>query len=112
MEGAQIILAERERQVTDEGWSPEHDDAHADGSLAVAAACYSAHAAKRPQYSDIVAYRQAPPPPEWPWGAEWWKPKNPVSDLKKAGALCAAEIDRHLRAMASDYADTVESSSS
>ncbi len=33
------VIAERRRQVEVEGWSPEHDDAHMDKSLADAAAC-------------------------------------------------------------------------
>lgn len=32
------IAAERQRQVEVEGWTAEHDDKHADGSLAQAAA--------------------------------------------------------------------------
>lgn len=27
------VVAERQRQVEQEGWSPEHDDAHDDGEL-------------------------------------------------------------------------------
>ena len=37
-EPLRLIAAERERQVAGEGWTPEHDDAHADGSLGFAAA--------------------------------------------------------------------------
>lgn len=33
-------------------------------------------------------------PPTWPWGAEWWKPKEPRRDLVRAGALIIAEIER------------------
>lgn len=36
------IAAERERQKSVEGWTLEHDDEHADGSLADVAACYAA----------------------------------------------------------------------
>ena len=35
------VVAERERQTRDEGWSAEHDDAHASGQLARAAAAYA-----------------------------------------------------------------------
>jgi hypothetical protein len=35
------ITAERERQISFEGWSPDHDDAHGEGQIAFAAACYS-----------------------------------------------------------------------
>ena len=33
------VVGERTRQILDEGWTPEHDDAHTDGQLAQAAAC-------------------------------------------------------------------------
>ena len=34
------VLAERHRQVEAEGWTPEHDDTHARGEMASAAACW------------------------------------------------------------------------
>lgn len=37
------IARERERQMVEEGWTPEHDDIHhMDWSLSLAAACYAA----------------------------------------------------------------------
>ncbi len=42
--GVELIAAERQRQMTAEGWTHEHDDEHDDGSLATAAACYAADA--------------------------------------------------------------------
>ncbi len=39
---AQDVLAERKRQMEVEGWTPEHDDEHAMGELAMAAALYVA----------------------------------------------------------------------
>ena len=92
--GAHRILRERERQVWDEGWSDEHDDQHFRGEMAIAGACYACHAATFPYRADIQAYRNAPPPPDWPWEAKWWKPRQPQHDLVRAGALIAAEIDR------------------
>lgn len=38
--GAALIVAERERQMAVEGWTPEHDDHHADSSLNFAAQAY------------------------------------------------------------------------
>jgi hypothetical protein len=35
---------------------------------------------------------------DWPFAAGWWRPGDRVRELSKAGALCAAEIDRILRA--------------
>lgn len=36
------IAAERTRQIEREGYTPEHDDTHDGGELALAAACYAA----------------------------------------------------------------------
>lgn len=88
MNGAELIAAERERQVSEEGWSPEHDDDHADGSLRRAAICYA-----RLELGggwDV--------PNDWPWEPESWKPRDDITCLVKAGALIAAEIDRLQRA--------------
>ncbi|MEG2267851.1 MAG: DUF550 domain-containing protein, partial [Acinetobacter sp.] len=37
---ANDIIAERQRQISEEGWTPEHDDEHDKGELAMAAVCY------------------------------------------------------------------------
>lgn len=34
------VIAERQRQQSAEGWTPEHDDEHCNGELAMAAVCY------------------------------------------------------------------------
>lgn len=108
---AQDVLAERERQKAVEGWTPEHDDEHADGSLAIVAACYAAPMAKHTK-SDIAdvsggrgetpvwAMRKFKVPKLWPasWHASWWKPKDYRSNLVRAGALILAEIERIDRA--------------
>ncbi|WP_425404584.1 hypothetical protein [Hwanghaeella sp.] len=91
--GAARIYQERRRQVWDEGWTAEHDDAHGRGVLAAAAVCYIQHATGTPYRDNIEAYRSAPPPDGWPWDAVWWKPKQPQRDLVRAGALLAGEID-------------------
>jgi hypothetical protein len=38
--GIELITKERERQINEEGWTPEHDAEHTDRSLAHAARCY------------------------------------------------------------------------
>lgn len=81
------ILAERARQVSQEGWTPAHDDEHADGALALAASAYA-----MPNAMDGYAPRQ------WPWSMAWWKPKDRRRNLVKAGALILAEIERLDRA--------------
>lgn len=86
--GVDLIAAERERHVTEEGYTAEHDAGH-DHELASAAAMYALPAAIRPQplHSSL--------PWAWPWPSYYWKPtpNNRVRELVKAGALIAAAID-------------------
>lgn len=86
---ARDVLAERRRQVDVEGWDYSHDDAHADRSMALAAACYAMYASLSER-----ARRNKNPAPFWPWAARWWKPKDRRRDLVRAGALILAEIER------------------
>jgi hypothetical protein len=91
--GADQIAAERQRQIIQEGWTPEHDEEHDAGQLAAAGAAYAMNAADQLHpYSQGDGKNQ--PPLCWPWSGEWWKPKDPLRDLVRAGALIAAEIDR------------------
>lgn len=85
--GIELITEERARQISEEGWTPKHDDQHDGGEMACAAACYAISASGGIERSGL-----------WPWGRVWWKPKNQVRDLVRAGALIAAEIDRLQRA--------------
>lgn len=80
-DAARDVLAERERQKSVEGWTPEHDDEHNDEQLALAAACYALGS-----------------PTFWPWENRWWKPKDRRRNLVRAGALILAEIERIDRA--------------
>lgn len=82
------MVAERERQITQEGYSPERDASMPPGELAGAGVCYAA------EHSHTAIARVGPLPAEWPWDAEWWKPKGKDRDLIRAGALIAAEADR------------------
>lgn len=93
--GAELIAEERAAQVGREGWTPEHDDDHDNGSLAGAAACY-ALVAREQALGDNGPF--AAVPDLWPWEAEWFKPKDQLRNLVRAGALIAAEIDRVQRA--------------
>lgn len=85
------MVAERERQVTAEGWTPEHDDSHEPGELARAADCYTTLHTGVTLPDDLAA------PAWWPWGPEWWKPHGLQRDLVRAGALLAAEADADRR---------------
>lgn len=94
------IANERRRQINAEGWTPEHDDQHSSGELAGAAGCYAKHVNARQWCfkNNPDDYQCEPEPSGWPWAAEWWKPKNPRSDLIRAAALIVAELERLDRA--------------
>lgn len=94
MTGAELIAVERQRQITSEGWTPEHDDEHADGSLLTAAIVLA------DDVSGIVErWIESPGDANidrWPWKlpARDKYDDNPIRLLSIAGALLAAEIDR------------------
>lgn len=83
------VLAERQRQIETEGWTPDRDDAHQSGELADAAALYAS-----------IKVRHVSGMAVWPWEPEWFKPTSgavPGSrrrDIVKACALLLAEIER------------------
>lgn len=95
------VMNERDRQWNQEGWTPEHDDQHANGELALAAGSYCESAA-RPNLFRKVPGAAYTVPRLWPreWTLAWWKPKDPRADLVRAGALILAEIERLDRAEA------------
>jgi len=90
MNGLELILAERERQINVEGYDSLHDSHYSD-ELVRAANCYK-HADwyrfKKP--NEIV-------PINWPWAISFWKPTpdDRVRELTKAGALYKADYDLH-----------------
>ena len=116
-DGLKYIGVERLRQIEEEGWTPEHDDEHFDGSMAMAAACYASTSRLYSLRHFANGYTYDDP---WPWEGKWDKryrvgevrnnPGNRLPDpssytrterlnlLVKAGALIAAEIDRLIRA--------------
>jgi len=87
----ELIADERDRQLSEEGFDPLHDDAHWKGELAQAAIAYVVAA-----HDQVIGCKLPDgPPATWPWGDEWWKRSDdPVRNLVKAAALLAAEIDR------------------
>lgn len=109
--GLQAIGQERLRQLGEEGHSPEHDDAHKAGELALAAIHYA-----RPEGAEIVRLTFEKNPPGsfmpqrqrfnevWPWDLRDDKrgKHDRLKQLAIAGALIAAEIDRLLRLKAGE----------
>lgn len=85
------VLAERQRQIEVEGWSPEHDDSHDGGEMSSAAAAYSMLAAGGTEENALRL---------WPWEKHWLKPGPARQMLVKATALNLAEIERLDRAAA------------
>jgi hypothetical protein len=84
--GIQLIAAERARQVTQEGYSSDHDDEHKDGSLRVVAAMLACEGTDA-SVEDALERDD--------WGL---LRHDPIRRLEIAGALLAAEIDRLQRA--------------
>ncbi len=98
------VAAERRRHVAVEGWTPEHDDQHTKGELALAAAAYAigplaaigvwngfggdSAAGQWRRLCDVL----------WPWSSNWWKPKSRRRNLIRAASLIIAEIERLDRA--------------
>jgi len=94
--GVELIAAERQRQMEVEGWTPEHDDVHDRGELAIAAACYAVEGTDaNVTHPDVDEEGDD----YWPWGAQYDK-RRKHDNLRRliiAGALIAAEIDREIR---------------
>lgn len=103
------IGRERLRQMTDEGWTTRHDDAHDKGQMARAAGCYAIAAGMSDDQRETYAvgdphtglhwHRTVLLTRWWPWSMGWWKPKDRRRDLIRAGALIVAEIERLDRLM-------------
>lgn len=85
------VLAERRRQIEVEGWTPEHDDEHKEGEMAVAAGYYALQCGYPHE-------RESSVPTYWPWDAKWWKPRDKRRNMIKSVALGLAEIERMDRA--------------
>jgi hypothetical protein len=85
---ARDVLAERQRQMEQEGCSPAQDDKYDSHELSLAAGCYLL--AGNGPHSGA--------PESWPWEAFWWKPGSDRRNMVKAGALILADIERLDRA--------------
>lgn len=100
------IAAERQRQITAEGWTTEHDDAHDAGELAKAAACYAAASKDVYRVGPNMRGNAIVTRGLWPWNDQWWKPgTDRRRQLVKAGALILAEIERLDRILEQSHED-------
>ena len=90
--GVSLVEKERQRQITEEEYSFEHDDQEDSHQLSDAAAVYACHASARHSLLHL-----------WPWSKGYFKPDKDntidgrIRELSKAGALVCAEIDRLVR---------------
>lgn len=88
--GVTAIAQERRGQIEREGYAPSEDDEYTAGELAQAACAYITW-----EWSEADD-REGHLAVHWPasWNPAAFKPKDRRSDLVRAGALLAAEIDR------------------
>jgi hypothetical protein len=97
MTGAELIAQERQRQIDVEGYTPEHDNEHDLGELALAAALYAL-----PYEAEVCGERLLNQDDfinlhiALETGCNFYVKPEPDRLLRmvKAGALLAAEIDR------------------
>lgn len=91
-EAARDVLAERQRQIEQEGWTPEGDDRYFDGDMARAAAAYAISSTPGDGKEEGISL--------WParWSSAFYKPADPRRSLVKAAALILADIERIDRA--------------
>lgn len=85
--GADLIRDERRRQIEVEGYDTMHDRHHTPQVLCRAAVGYALHEDPSKLVADAAANL-------WPWAQDFWKPKDQLRNLVRAGALIAAAIDR------------------
>lgn len=104
MSGAELIAAERQRQMSDEGYSIEDDLVTGAGDLALAGAAYAVNAAEEITDSRMPADMDGTD--LWPWHPRLMRlTGDRVRDLTKAGALIAAAIDVELAQRAAAQMD-------
>jgi hypothetical protein len=96
LRAVESVFVERLRQISQEGWTQEHDDCHHSGEMALAAACYAISSfvglgmATHTWTAELNEFIRR----LWPWSPSWWKPKDQRRDLVRAAALIIAEIER------------------
>lgn len=85
--GIELLMDERNRQITEEGYTHEHDSQHNSQEFIGAAIAYAVASLRGASYSSGLKW--------WPWEETGFKPSmDERRNLVKAGALIAAAIDR------------------
>lgn len=93
MSGIDLIAEKHRTNREHKGYTPEHDDTHANAELLGAAMCYLECADLQLTLGDLELAKERDD--RWPFEADAWKPNNdPLRNLVHAGALIAAEIER------------------
>lgn len=95
------IAYERMRQIGLEGYTPEHDDEHDNGEIALAAATYALLAGAElgdEENMDLDAAIMHVTKWVWPWSPKALKPTDARRMLIKSAALIVAEVERIDRA--------------
>lgn len=92
--GSVLIQEERQRQISAEGFTHEHDRNNSECELIQASQYYSTCALNQIRKTllpeKIIRDELFPSN----WDEKFAKPSDPIRNLIKAGALIAAEIDR------------------
>lgn len=106
--GIEIITEERKRQIDVKKYDTKHDSDETAFELSTAAGCFIANALNK-EFKNYTHYDDKGPvarfqlrqvntrrwKEEWPWSDHDGREKaDIITSLAKAGALCAAEIDR------------------
>ena len=86
--GIELIAIERQEQIEKHKWDKENDSKYINNELVDAAMQYLG--------TDLIDC--------WPesWDKKWYKTGDRIEELRRAGALIAAEIDRLKDKMALD----------
>lgn len=89
--GAERAVAERIRQKSVEGWTPEHDAQHTTGDLVLAAVSYAMNKFKKGDYHQKLSDKLFPP---WNECRDKREKHDRERSLEIAAALIMAELDR------------------
>ena len=90
------IVVERQRQVIEKGYTPEHDAQHDVHDLLKAADAYmnfAVNADTNRGYPEVFSQLRDLAGTGWPWEKDSFKPVDVETALIKAGAMIAAALD-------------------